>query len=721
MSRERGKRRPLSGPPLPLSRGRLLFIFLLMASLAGVTTVRLVDLQLVHHADYTKRAQTQYTNRREIEPERGSIFDRRANSLVTNLPNYWSVGVHPQQVENVSLLSTQLADILETNPADLRKTLTGRSSFVWVERKIDPRRAQMIRSLSNSGVGLHRETLRRYPYGKTGAQVVGYVTVDNKGLGGIEGLYDPMLSGEPGWEVMQKDAWRREILDPSYPRLDPVNGGKVVLSIDINAQAIAEEELEAAVRKSGAKGGSIVVTRPSTGEILAIASSPRFDPNDFVNADPSARKNRAVTDLYEPGSTFKVVAFAGLIERGLIALDEPVNCGNGRLKVADRVIRDSHPYGVLSARKVLANSSNIGTAILTERLGRKDFYTIIRDFGFGQRTGIELPGESSGLLQNPSKWSGVSLANLSIGHGVAITPIQLAMAYGAIANDGFLMKPLLVLSTTDSEGRVDLRQPSQVRRVLKPSTARTLRTLLTDAVELGTGENAIIEGLKVAGKTGTAQMVDEVNSTYFQDRFHSSFAGFVPADRPELLAVIVIDDPRHGHYGGTVAAPVFRRVMERLIVTLPRQDPMLPGGEDYDYEDEGWTQKRQGIQVPSLVALSQAEAQQQIASLGLKAEFVGSGSVVCSQGVPPGTVATPGSTIELVLTTSALGGRDKAIVPDVRGMALRQAVATLTREGFQVSVEGSGVVISQSLVPGRALPTGSACVIRAAPPGGRSA
>ncbi|MCB2197822.1 PASTA domain-containing protein [bacterium] len=715
----RSEQRPQAGPPTPMSRGRLLFVLAMMFLLALVTAFRLVDLQLIHHSDYTTRAQNQYTNRREIEPERGLIFDRRGNNLVTNLPNYWSVGVRPGRAENVSLLSSQLADILEVPAANVQNAFNRRGSFVWVERKIDPRRAQMIRALGSSSIGLQRETLRRYPYGRTGSQVVGYVTVDNDGLGGVEGLFDEALSGQPGWEVVQKDAWRREILDPNYPRLDPVDGGKVVLSIDINAQAIAEEELDAAVEKAGARGGTIVVTRPATGEILAIASSPRFDPNNVRESDPWSRKNRAVTDLYEPGSTFKVVAFAGLIERNLVDLDELVFCENGRWKIADRVIRDSHPYGWLTARQVLANSSNIGTAILADRLSKRDYYTVIRDFGFGQETGIDLPGESGGIMLQPSKWSGVSMANMAMGHGIAITALQLAMAYGAIANDGFLMEPILVLSTTDAEGKVDIRQPTRVRRVLKPSTARTLRTLLTDAVELGTGSNAIIEGLKVAGKTGTAQMVDEENHTYFQDRYHSSFAGFVPADRPELCAVVVIDDPKNGHYGGAVAAPVFRNVMERLVVTLPRQDASMPG-EELD-ESEGYVEHRSGVEVPSLVALSSADAASRLEALGLVASFAGEGSIVCGQNEMAGSRLTPGSVVELKLGHADRSGGEKAIVPDVRGMALRQAVATLTREGFRVEVEGSGVVRTQSLLPGKASTVGRVCMIRASQPGGHSA
>jgi len=703
----------LSGPPKPLSRGRLFCVYFGMLMLAGTTILRLIDLQIIHHSDYVLRANEQYTNRRPIEPERGGIYDRRGNALVVNLPNYWAVGVRPASVRDPEKLSVQLADILNMDVAKVQGALDRKNQFVWVDRKVDPHSADLIRGLGRREVGLQRSTLRRYPYGQTAGQVVGFVNIDNLGAGGIEGRFNDVLSGVEGWEVLQKDAWRRDIVDPAYPRMAALDGGKVVLSLDVNAQAIAEEELDEAVRKHGATGGMIVVTRPATGEVLAIASSPRYDPNDPGAVDAMSRKNRAITDIFEPGSTFKVVAFAGVLDMDIADIDELVWCENGAWKTWDRTIRDTHSNGWLTARQVLEKSSNIGTAKLAGRLSPRTFYTIMRDFGFGQDTGIELPGEARGMLPTPNKWSGVSQANMAMGHGVAVTALQLAMAYGAIANDGWIMKPMLVLSVTDQQGRIDLREPVRVRRVLNPSTARTMRRLLTDAVELGTGTSAIIEGMEVAGKTGTAQKVDIEHGTYFQDRYVASFAGFVPAEKPELLAVVVLDDPSGDHYGGTIAAPVFREVMERLLVVVPRQEPNLELEDDEPSRSQ-YVERHDTVTMPSLVAMSKEDARQKLVALGIKCVFEGKGEYVSDQAIPAGADVVRGTQIELVLSqASTSSGRIQ--VPDVRGMSLRPAIAAMTRSGLRVRVQGTGNVVRQSMTPGENANEGSVCTLYAEP------
>ncbi|MFH0882928.1 MAG: penicillin-binding transpeptidase domain-containing protein [bacterium] len=708
---------PLPGPPRPLSRGRLFAVFVGMLFLAGLTVMRLIDLQVIHHSAYVERANEQYTNRRPIEPERGGVFDRRGNALVVNLPNYWSVGVRPSGVEDADVLSSQLADILHLDPSSVRSALGRKSPFVWVDRKVDPHSADLIRGLGRREIGLQRSTLRRYPFGSIGGQVIGFVNIDNVGAGGTEMRFNDILSGMPGWEVLQKDAWRREIVDPKYPRQAALDGGKVVLSIDINAQAIAEEELEEAVKVHHAAGGMIVVTRPATGEILAIASSPRFDPNDPGVVDASYRKNRAITDVFEPGSTFKVVAFAGVLEMDIADIDELIWCENGSWRTWDRTIRDTHRNGWLTARQVLSKSSNIGTAKLAGRLSPRTFYTIMRDFGFGQETSIELPGEVRGILPTPNEWSGVTQANMAMGHGIAVTALQVAMAYGAIANDGWMMKPMLVLSATDQQGRIELREPVRVRRVLSPATARTMRRLLTDAVELGTGRDAIIEGMNVAGKTGTAQKVDLEHRTYFQDRYVSSFAGFVPAEKPELLAVVVIDDPRGDHYGGTIAAPVFRDVIERLLVVVPRQEPDL---EDGDLDSRQLVESHDKVPMPSLLSLSREEASVLLVSLGLHPVFEGEGGFIAMQSIPAGVDITKGTSVELTLSKADGRKSDRIKVPDVRGMALRQAVAEMTRNGLRVRVQGSGSVVGQSLNPGEMANEGSVCTLTAEPGSGVS-
>jgi cell division protein FtsI/penicillin-binding protein 2 len=702
--------RPQTGPPVPISRVRLFVVFGVMLLLAGITLLRLIDIQLVKHSDYKSRATSQYTKRSEIKASRGTICDRQGRPLTSNLPHYWSVGVIASKIENRDDVIRELSTILEIDPKTVQSAIDRRGNFTWIKRKFDPHIAATIRDLGFKGVELRQEILRRYDYEQTGSQVIGYVDIDNIGGGGIEKIYDDLLTGKSGWKVLQKNAIRQNMHDPNFPKSDPVNGGEIILSIDINAQAIAEEELIEAVKKYDAAGGMIVVTRPSSGEIIAIASAPRFDPNRPGDSELSALKNKAVTDVYEPGSTFKAVSFAGLLEKDRCGIDELVFCENGKWRIHDRVIHDSHPHAWLTARQVLAKSSNIGTAKLVEKLTNKELYTIMRDFGFGQKSGVGIMGEVRGIIPNPGKWSGVSQSNIAMGHGIAITAIQLAMAYGAIANDGYLMKPIMVLSATDQAGNVTYNQPSRVRRVLKPSTARTMRHLLTDAVELGTGGNAMIEGLLVAGKTGTAQKVDSEKRTYYKDRYVGSFAGFLPADRPELLAVVVIEDPRNAHYGGTVAAPVFQKVMKRLLVTLPRQKPMM--NEDDNSEVQLFADEY-GIVIPAMIGMSKSDAESLLNSLGLKANFINEGKVVSRQELIPGTRVGEGRVVEIQLSKMHGNSSEKVNMPDVRGLTLRQAMKELTSLGIDVRIEGSGLVISQTLKPGKMYSVGQICTLKA--------
>ncbi|MDP8205539.1 MAG: penicillin-binding transpeptidase domain-containing protein [Candidatus Electryonea clarkiae] len=689
---------------IPISRGRIIAILSPFFLLVLLTIIRLTEVQLVRHKEFTELAEIQQLCKREIEPSRGHILDRVGSELAVNLLDFTAIGINPSEIKNRNIVVTELSGILQIDATSIRKKLKEHTSFFWAARKVDPAVAEQVRSLGLSGVIVQKDTKRDYPYLKVGGQVVGYVNVDNEGLGGIELKFDHILSGTPGWEVLQRYGRKSRIKDNSLPRRHAVNGGTIILSIDINAQAIAEEELEKAVKAHDATGGMIVITKPATGEIIAIASSPRFDPNNFMDFSYIARQNRSVTVAFEPGSTFKVVPFAGLIDQKLIRIDEEVYCENGEYQIWDRMIRDTHLYQILKANEVLAKSSNIGTIKLAKRLDDDDFYTLIRDFGFGATTGIGLNGETRGLLRKPNKWSGVSHSNLSIGQGIGVTAVQLAIAYGAIANNGLLMRPLLVLSVSQSDGKTELFESEVVRRVLRPSTARAMRLLLAEAVEQGTGGNAIIEGIRVAGKTGTAQKVNHEKNEYYQDRFVSSFAGFLPVEQPELLAVIVIDDPQEQYFGGTVAAPVFKKVMERLMVILPCRQPYLT--DDSENEEE-FIEARVA---PKLVGLTREEAEKILERKNITPVWIEEGEIVIVQGTPPGTPVRADGSIQLVLDPG-IGKTEEIKVPDLKGMNLRQAMSTLTRIGLFPHVEGYGLVSDQIPAPGANLMVGDSCRI----------
>ncbi|MBS1261828.1 MAG: putative peptidoglycan D,D-transpeptidase PenA [Calditrichaeota bacterium] len=704
------RRGPLAPMAAPIRSARLLAVFLVLVLLGALTVYRLVTIQLVQHRAYEQRADNQYRDTRELEPERGMIYDRRGCALVENLTSYRSVGIHPDEIVDARGTAELLAEALSVPAEEIARACEKQSDFVYLAREVEPGTGERVQRLNLPGVEVLKDTKRSYPYGPIGGQVVGHVTVDNEGGAGIERVRDHILAGTPGWGVWQKDARGRMQFDPSYPRREPVDGGPVTLAIDIDAQAIAQEELAAAVARNQAACGMVVVTRPLTGEILAIASCPEYDPNRPADAGFAAQKNRALTDVFEPGSTFKIVPFAAVLERKLAALDEQIDCEQGAWRVADRVIRDSHSHDSLSVREGFAVSSNILTGKLASLMTPSQFYTVIRDFGFGEETGLDFIGEVGGLLPEPDEWSGVTQANLAMGQGIAVTALQLAIAYGAIANGGWLLRPLLILSERAPGGTVTRYTPQRIRRVLMPSTARVLRKLMVEVVEHGTGGRAQIPGVTVAGKTGTAEKPDPVNGGYMDGRYVSSFAGFLPAHRPEWLVVVVIDDPRGGtYYGGSVAAPVVRAIMHRLLVTLPRTELATPAETGRDPR----ALPGNHVMLPSLLASTHGEALAALAGLELEANVIGDGPVVVAQSARPGELVNAGETITLTL-----GGRSTTgdvVVPDVRRLALRDALAELTRRGLQPRVRGSGTVVEQTPPPGEPAAAGQVCELVARP------
>ncbi|MCB2213110.1 PASTA domain-containing protein [bacterium] len=703
-------RSPKAPMGAPIQSARLLLVFAVLVLLAAATVFRLVSIQVVQHADYRDRANQQYTDTRELPPDRGVILDRRGRALVENLENYGSIGVRPSKVVDKSMTAQRLADALSLRTRDVSNRLKGDAPFVWVARQVPPDVANRVDGMDLPGVEVVRETKRSYPYGRTAGQVLGHVNVDNRGAAGVEQLREDVLAGRPGWEVVQMDAHGRPRYDNMFPREEPVHGGRVTLAIDIDAQTIAEEELAFGIEENEAVSGMVVITRPMTGEILAIASWPNYDPNDPGASPFEAQKNRSITDVYEPGSTFKIVPYSAIIERDLIDLEKIIDLEEGRWRVADRVIRDSHRYDSLTVRQGFAKSSNILTGKLAENLSKAEFYTVMRDFGFGQETGIDFIGEVGGILPETRHWSGVSQANMAIGQGVAVTPLQLAMAYGAIANNGWLLRPLLITSEVSPDGEVVRNSPVRVRRVIQPSTARIMRKLMVEAVEDGTGGQAMIAGISVAGKTGTAQKPDPENRGYMPGRYVSSFCGFLPAENPEWLALVVIDDPQgRRYYGGSVAGPVFRRIMERLLVTLPYNE-IRYAREDYENPRE---LPVRNVLAPAVLALTADEAVDVLRHAGLEARIEGDGDVVIAQKQPVGTLLHAGDSVELTLGCAAMG--DTLCVPELREKSLRAALAELTRCGLQPQVTGSGIVVGQNPGPGVEVPAGTRVTLVAQP------
>lgn len=651
---------------------------------------RLVDLQVVRREEFTKKARKQHERTVELPPRRGQITDAAGRSLAVTA-QVDSVFAIPSEVENPASAAATLASILDVPRKELEKKLDNpERDFVWVARRVPEETAQRVAARHLPGVRLVKESTRRYPQGAFAAAVLGYVGADNQGLAGLEYRYDSEVRGRPAHVTFLRDAARRFYASPGTDGrgrsalADGVEGASLVLTLDSAIQHTAERELDAAVEKWQAKGGSAVVLDPETGAVLALASNPSFDPNRYGESDADSRRCRPVTDVYEPGSTFKIITAAGALEKGTVSPDDLIDCGGGALTIGSTTIHEHgrNRWSVLSLADVIAHSSNIGIAHVGLGLGRGPFHANVRSFGFGQKTGIDLDGETVGILANPSTWSALTLPTMSFGQEIGVTVVQMARAYAAIANGGVLPTLRIVGEVRRPDGRIVRVEPPQGPRVISEGTARELRRLLSRVVEAGTGKLASIPGYTVAGKTGTAQKANP-GGGYSRDRHVASFIGFVPAETPRLVIAVVVDEPKGKIYGGDVAAPVFasigaealrvRRVPaqpspDRIVPTILTADlsrnarsetgPVLSGDLVPTAHRAPRVEAEEGT-IPGLDGMAANEAARRLAQRGYVPKLVGHGFVV-SQDPPAGTPAGPGTPCTLVLS----------LVPPVTNAAL---------------------------------------------------
>ncbi len=539
-------------------------LFLMLCGFGGIL-FRLVNLQVLQAAELTARADRQHQKTVAFEGARGTVTDRHGKVLAMNVEVPSVFGV-PTAMESPNIVARQLAPVLHLRRDELEKKLRQDKSFVWLARKVEPEQGHRLQQLSLDGVGVVMEGRRFYPKGPLLAHVLGFAGMDGQGLEGLERRYESQLHGEKRVTILQRDALGRTVFPKSFAEKPPVPGHALTLTIDEVVQYIAEKELEETVDQTRAKGGTVIVMEPQTGAILALAVSPRFDPNAVAALTPDRWRNRALTDTYEPGSTLKVVVAAAALEEKVMMPGTMLFGENGRMTVANTTIHDHEKMGWITFAQMVQKSSNIGAAKTGMALGESRLYRYLQSFGFGQRTEVDLPGEVSGLLKAPKEWGRRSLASISMGQEIGVTPLQMVTAISAIANDGVLMKPYVVSEVRDQKGALLKDVLPQVRRrVVSPDTARTLTTILEGVVTNGTGTKAAIPGFRVAGKTGTAQKIDPRTGTYSNTQFIVSFLGFVPADSPRLAMIVVVDEPQGEAWGGTIAAPVFRRVGEQVL------------------------------------------------------------------------------------------------------------------------------------------------------------
>lgn len=548
----------------PDARRRLVVCSLLLVGFV-VILLRLFFLQVIQGPELANKARRQHLKVITLNSSRGAIYDRQGRALALNL-DVPSVYATPASIEDPAETARQLATVLGLSPWEVEERLRMKRDFVWVKRKVTHPQAQVIRSLSLKGIELLLEEKRFYPKGTLLSHVLGFAGIDSQGLEGLERGYEPYLRGKDRKVILQRDGFGRTIIPRGRGEDSVLSGHTIWLTIDEVVQYIAERALDAAVAKTGARGGTIIVLDPQTGGVLGWALRPTFDPNRFRAATPDLWRNRAVTDPYEPGSTLKIILAAAALEEGIVEPGTLIYAGDGQMPVSGTIIHDHEKAGWLTFSQAMERSSNVAAVKTSLALGKEQLYRYLRAFGFGERTEIDLPGESKGILKRPENWDERTLASIAIGQEIGVTPLQLVSAAAAIANQGWLMKPYVVQEIRDGQGELDwVRKPQVHRRPISQKTAAILTELLVNAVREGTGKRARIPGYRVAGKTGTAQKVDPMTGGYSSTRLIGSFVGFVPAENPRLVLLVMIDEPQGPAWGSLVAAPVFREVAEQVL------------------------------------------------------------------------------------------------------------------------------------------------------------
>jgi cell division protein FtsI (penicillin-binding protein 3) len=537
------------------------FVFIV---LFGVIGAKAFHLQVYRSPWLAQKASRQYEQSLTASGKRGTVYDRNLREMAITV-DVASIAARPSEIKNLQSTSKALAKALKMDYRQIKQSLKSKSPFVWIKRQASPKETEAVNGLELAGIEFVPERCRFYPNKTLASQALGFTGLDGYGLEGIEFAYDRYLRGSDNNLTVFKDALGK-VFDEKQKNDARIDGHNIILTIDRTAQYIAENALAEAVKEYSAKSGIAIVMEPQTGAILAMAQAPFFNPNAYTDFNKALWRNRAITDPFEPGSTMKIFSAAAAIESGNVRASDIFFCENGTYKIGKNVVHDIKKFGWLSLQQIVKYSSNIGAVKISEKLGPEKLYGMFRKFGFGDKTGIDSPGETAGSLSYYKNWTSVDSASIAFGYGISVSAIQLIAAVSAIANDGILMKPYLVQAITDDSGQpLKQFQPQMVRRVIKDQTAQTIKAIMKTVITTGgTGTNAALENYTVCGKTGTTRKLDE-NGTYSNNKHIASFVGFTPAEKPQLAILVVIDEPQGQYYGGTVSAPVFRKIARETL------------------------------------------------------------------------------------------------------------------------------------------------------------
>ncbi|HXX15768.1 MAG TPA: penicillin-binding protein [Candidatus Eremiobacteraceae bacterium] len=673
------------------------FVLFWMTAVFG----RVAYLQLFLHSEYLSRAARQQRHTIDIYPKRGVIFDRNMHPLAMSVPVQSAFAV-PAEIKDRAMVAHLLSGAVGMPAEEIREKMDSGSSFVWIKRKLPPAKSEAVESLNLKGIYLQEENQRYYPKRDLAAHVLGFVDVDEKGLGGIEHEYDNLIRGKEEKIVVMTDA-RQRWFDGGEAQRD--RGVNVVLTLDEKIQYIAERELAAAIEKTHAPAGSVIVQDPNSGAILALANWPKFNPNSATEVPTEARTNRAISDIYEPGSTFKLITLAAAFDQNLIRVDEVFDCQNGAVTVAGHLLHDHKRYGMLTVADILAKSSDVGAIKVALRLGSPKFYEYIRAFGFGTPTGVDLPGESRGLLERLEHWGSFSIASISMGQEVGVTPLQMVTAVSSIANGGLLYKPHVVQQLRKGDTALPLPMPSaftEPKRVVRPETAAILRGLMEGVILHGTGPKARLDGWTAAGKTGTAQKIDPATGRYSPHNVIASFTGFAPINNPAVTILVSIDSPSgYPHGGGDVAAPVFKRIAEQILpyLDVPQDVPVNPELVQTAY------QKKNQPEDDSL---------DDLAAVDFNAQPEGN-----EESAKPEPAINQHARSSEVLTSADDGG--DIVVPDFSGKTMRDVTEACMRLGLDPVLVGTSVAVQQTPAAGAKVRRGTKVTVEFSDTPSRSA
>lgn len=684
----------------------IIFVFLLFIFGFIIIIIQLFNLQIIQYNFFKSKAQKMHLTTIDQQVGRGNIYDRNGQKIAFNIRTA-SICACPRKIKDKISVASFLSEKLNMDKKEILNKLKSRRGFVYIKRKVDINIADEIIRKEIKGIFTQYEEKRFYPLKEIGAHIIGFTDIDNKGLEGIELKYDKYLKGKTGRTLVKRDAKGRLITIDKIEIKKAEKGGDVYLTLDSNIQYYAQKELKETVHKYKAKSGSVIILNPKTGEIYALANYPEYDPNIFYKFSNEEIRNRAITDIFEPGSTFKIFTMSAYLKDFPEYKDIKIFCGNGKYFFFNRFVRDHDKYGWLTIPEIIKYSSNIGMVNLALKISQEKLYKEYVNYGFGKKTDIDLEGEVSGVLRNYKEWDNTTLTSIPYGQEVGVTAIQLARAYMAIANGGYLIKPYLV-DRIEKNGKI-IYQNSTVKsnnKILDEETRKKLLDMLCAVVEKdGTGKKAMIPGYIIAGKTGTAQKHDEKNKGYKKNAYVSSFVGFIPANNPEILVAVVIDEPKSILYsGGDVAAPLFKNLTSIALSYLK----IPPQQENLKFANK---KEERGIKMPDFYHKTYKEAREFFLKNNLKFQKIGFGNFIIKQEPEPDNIINEGTEVLLYLADLNDKSADKIYMPDVKGLTVRKVLEVLSYYGLKADCIGSGIAVDQDPKPGMIIEKGKKCII----------